>query len=171
MITRLVFLWSCRFVIFVAASFAISGVDGAQTSHYKTWQEYMGGPAASHYSALAQINRSNVNQLQVAWTYDTDDDVAYDFNPLIVGNVMYVLAKNYSVVALNASTGKELWAYHDPSTPARSELRGISFWESKDGRKQRLLFPIGYYLEEIDARTGTSCPRSGTRARWICAWA
>ena len=38
-----------------------------------TWRDYLGGPDSSHYSALKQIDKSNVNKLEVAWTYDTSD--------------------------------------------------------------------------------------------------
>ena len=34
-----------------------------------SWKEYLGGPDSSHYSALKQINTSNVNKIDVAWTY------------------------------------------------------------------------------------------------------
>ena len=46
-----------------------------------------------------------MNQLQVAWTYATQDKNSYLFNPIIVDNVMYVLARNYSLVALDAESG------------------------------------------------------------------
>ncbi len=143
-----------RPLLLVASVISISAIATAQGHPYTTWQEYEGGPKASDYSALAQINRSNVNQLQVAWKYGTGDDNAYAFNPLIAGNLMIVMARNSSIVALDASTGKEVWTYRDPKAPQRTAARGISYWESKDGKKQRLLFPVGYYLEEIDARTG-----------------
>ncbi len=143
-----------RALLIAAAVFSLGAVGGAQQHPYTTWQEYEGGPAGADYSALAQINRSNVNQLRVAWKYVTGDNVAYEFNPLVSGNMMIVMAKNSSIVALDASTGKELWTYRDPKAPPRTAARGISFWESNDGHEQRLLFPVGYYLEEIDARTG-----------------
>lgn len=144
-----------RYVLLLAATaLALSVVAPAQQRPYITWQEYEGGPAGADYSALAQINHSNVSRLTVAWKYATGDNIAYQFNPLIAGNTMVVMAKNYSMVALDASTGRELWTYRDPKAPPRTAARGISYWESKDGQKQRLLFPVGYYLEEIDARTG-----------------
>jgi quinoprotein glucose dehydrogenase len=152
-------------MIVIIATLVAYGTIAGQSRPYTAWQEYLGGPETSHYSALTQINRFNVKQLQIAWRYNTDDAVAYDFNPLIVGKVMYVLAKNYSIVALDATTGKELWTYRDPAMPARGELHGISFWESKDGKQQRLLFPVGYYLEEIDARTGTLISSFGDQGK------
>jgi quinoprotein glucose dehydrogenase len=79
----------------------------AAKSH-TTWSDYAGGSDASQYSALAQINRSNVNQLEIAWKYPTGDTGGYLFDPLVVDNVMFVQAKGGSIVALDAATGKEL---------------------------------------------------------------
>jgi quinoprotein glucose dehydrogenase len=61
---------------------------------YTTWSDYGGSADSAQYSALTQINRSNVAGLQVAWTYSTGDPGNYLFNPIVVDNVMYVLAKN-----------------------------------------------------------------------------
>ena len=62
---------------------------------------------------MSLITKANVNELTGAWTYPTNDNVAYVWNPLIVDNVMYVLARNYSLVALDATTGKEIWTHAD----------------------------------------------------------
>ena len=134
-----------------------------------TWREYLGGPESSHYSALKQINRSNVGQLKVAWTYATGDDVDYSFNPIIVDNMMYVLAKNFSVVALDAASGREIWDH--PIRPGEPLIkgrggwpvrhRGINYWQSKDGTDRRLLITNHDQLEEIDARTGKSIDSFG----------
>ncbi|HEU0121794.1 MAG TPA: PQQ-binding-like beta-propeller repeat protein [Bryobacteraceae bacterium] len=119
----------------------------------KNWSDYGGGPDSSHFVSLGQITKSNVNQLQVAWTYPTGDNHAYLFNPVIVDNVMYVLARNSSLVALDATTGKEIWIHEN--LPGLTS-RGIAYWESKDRKDRRLLFAMNDYLQEIDARTGKS---------------
>ena len=129
----------------------------AQQDH-KKWTNYGGGADSSHYVALNQINKSNVSQLKIAWTYPTGDDNTYLFNPIVVDNVMYVLAKNSSLVALDASTGKEIWIH--AGLPGLS-TRGIAYWESKDRKDRRLIFAINGFLEEIDARTGKSILQFG----------
>ena len=51
------------------------------------WAVYNGDSGETHYSPLAQINRKNVNRLQVAWTYDTGDafpNSEMECNPIIV---------------------------------------------------------------------------------------
>src|SRR5262245_46203115 len=75
------------------------------------WSEYLGGPDSSHYSPLKQINTRNVSKLEVAWNYETGDDLSYTFCPLVVDNIAYVAAKRGALVALDATTGKELWVY------------------------------------------------------------
>ena len=139
-----------RRAFWVLASCMALPLVAAEQDHRK-WIDYGGGPDSSHFVALDQINKSNVRQLQVAWTYPTGDDHAYLFNPIIVDDVMYVLAKNSSLVALNAATGKEIWIH--ANLPGLT-TRGIAYWESKDGKDRRLIFTMNHYLEEIDARTG-----------------
>ena len=69
-------------VTLVLATAAIGGLV-AQTrpapKPYTTWSQYAGGSNSSQFSALDQINKDNVNQLEVAWTY-TGDGAAM-FNP------------------------------------------------------------------------------------------
>ncbi|MCC6363574.1 MAG: pyrroloquinoline quinone-dependent dehydrogenase [Bryobacterales bacterium] len=133
----------------------------ALAQDHKTWSDYSGAPDAAQYSALAQITRSNVDKLQVAWTYPTGDNNKYFFNPLVAHGTMYVLAKNNSIVALDAATGKEIWAH--PAEPGTAALtnRGINYWESKDGSERRLLFASNHVLRAIDARTGRSISTFG----------
>jgi quinoprotein glucose dehydrogenase len=111
---------------------------------------------------LRQINRSNVKDLQVAWTYRTGDDRKYAFNPLVVDETMYVLAKNNSIVALEAATGKEIWTHPTDANNTLITNRGIDYWESADGSDRRLLFSLRNELKELDARTGRSIPQFGT---------
>ena len=63
-------------------------------------------------------------------------------------------AKNNSIVALNAATGKETWTYAMTPAPSIITNRGINYWESKDGRERRLLFCANHALRAIDAQTG-----------------
>ena len=64
------------------------------SSRYTTWMDYGGGADSAQYSALRQIDRSNVSKLQIAWTYATGDTGNYLFNPIVIDGVMYVLAKS-----------------------------------------------------------------------------
>ena len=130
---------------------------------HTTWREYNGSPDAAQYSALKQINRSNVTRLRVAWTYPTGDGARYLFNPVEIRGVVYVLAKNNSIVALDAATGKEIWVHENVRAPMTTH--GINYWESADGRDRRLLFSIASHLEAIDAATGRLISSFGVDGR------
>ena len=125
---------------------------GPQRQHIE-WLGYGGGPDASKYVALTQINRANVSDLQVAWEYETGDNATYAYNPVVVVGVMYVFAKNRSIVALDAETGEELWIH---ASLGNVPVRGLSYWESEDRSEKRLLFAVNNYLQAIDANTGLS---------------
>jgi quinoprotein glucose dehydrogenase len=132
---------------------ALSAGPPTDQSH-TTWNTYLGNPDSSHYSALKQIDLSNVDKLQVAWSYDIGNDHSYEFNPIVVGKTMFVMAHRTSIVALDATTGRELWVYHSKNAPAIEMHRGINYWQSPDGSDQRLFIPFSNRLEAIDARTG-----------------
>jgi len=119
---------------------------GADKRSFDTWQSYAGGPDSSQYSSLKQINKSNVKQLQMAWSYPIGGG-ALTFSPVVVDRTLYV-TKSGSIVALDAATGKELWAHQ--GAPAK----GLNYWQSKDGKDKRLVFVAGGNLTEINAVTG-----------------
>ena len=102
-----------------------------------SWPEYLGGASSDQFTSLKQINKNNVKQLEVAWTYPVGEGGPYLFNPVVSDGVMYVLAKNNSIVALDAATGKELWAH--PNTGAVT-TRGLNYWENKDRSDRRLVY-------------------------------
>src|SRR5579862_23007 len=78
---------------------------------YTDWKYAGGNPDFSNYSALTQINRSNVTKLQVAWTYDSQDKNSYTFQPIVANGVMYGAAHAGNLVAVDATNGKELWVH------------------------------------------------------------
>lgn len=120
---------------------------------HTTWEDYGGGPDNSKYVKLDDITKENVAQMQRAWFYSTSDEDNYQYSPVIVDTVMYVLAKKNSLIALDARTGEEIWIHSDLRGIAR---RGINYWESEDGEDKRLLFQMNDYLQAIDAETGES---------------
>src|ERR1051325_10381804 len=139
--------------LFALCLAAVAAQAADAQSVRRQWMDYGGTPDNSRYMELTQIDKTNLERLWVAWTYPTLDTIAYVFNPVVVDNVMYVLAKNNSLVALDASTGKELWIHEGLQGIAP---RGINYWESKDRSDRRLLFQRNSYLQAIDARTGKS---------------
>ena len=112
------------------------------------WTDYGGGTDSSHYIKSRQIDKSNVGQMEVAWVYPPGET---GFNPIVVDNVIYGLGRNSSLVALDATTGKEIWVH---AGLRGINSRGINYWESKDRKDRRLIFAINSYLQEINATTG-----------------
>ena len=131
----------------------------ASAQNHNTWADYGGASDSAQYSALKQIDRTNVTKLKVAWTYPTGDNSRYLFSPLIVDNVMYVLTKSNTYVALDAATGKEIWKF--TAEPGILTNRGINYWESKDRKERRLLFANNHALRALDAQTGKPIPTFG----------
>ncbi|HET9305283.1 MAG TPA: pyrroloquinoline quinone-dependent dehydrogenase [Candidatus Sulfotelmatobacter sp.] len=142
-----------------------AGSDQVVAAEHSAWRDYASGPDGAQYSALDQINRSNVSQLRVAWSYPSGDGSKYLFNPIVVDRMMYVLARNNSIVALDATTGHSVWVHPIPTKTQLITNRGINYWESSDHSEGRLLFAVDNFLQAIDARTGQSIMDFGVNGR------
>ncbi len=92
----------------------------------------------------------------MAWTYPFGDAGS---SPIVVRGVIYGRGRNGSLVALDAATGRERWV-RENMTGMTS--RGMNYWESADGRDQRLIFAMNSLLQEVDAKTGKSIMSFGT---------
>jgi quinoprotein glucose dehydrogenase len=134
--------------------------DSAQGRPSTTWTAYGGGADSSQYSALNQVNKSNVSQLQVVWTFPVTGTVI--FNPLVVDGVMYLQASGNALAAVDAATGKEIWRRQ---TQGMIGARGMNYWESPDRSDRRLLFIAGGYLTAINAQTGEATAGFGDNGR------
>src|SRR5688500_11707128 len=149
-------------LVLVAACAVAHAQNGRnEPAPYTTWRTYGGGGHASQYSALGEINKSNVTQLEVAWSFPVGER-SFVFNPVVVDDVMYVLARDNEIVALDAATGRELWAHpHEGPVTAR----GINFWQNENGSDRRLLYLNAGMLTAIDASTGNIIDSFGTEGR------
>ncbi len=137
----------------------------ASPAEHTEWSDFGGGTDSAQYSALTQINRSNVDKLQVAWTLPTGDEARYFFEPVQAHGVVYVMSAGHSISAIDAETGEQLWQWKpDGKTTAMTD-RGINYWESKDGKDRRLIFARNQLLQELDAQTGKPITTFGTDGR------
>jgi len=139
---------------------ARSGSNGPES--YAGWTMYEGDAGAAHFSALTQIDRSNVQDLEVAWTYPIEDNSAPGMSPFVIDSTMYVVGTGGAVIALHAATGEELWTRQ---LPGRARDRGMLYWESPDRSDRRVYAPRGDYLYAIDAVTGERISSFGTNGR------
>lgn len=112
------------------------------------WWGYGNTPDNARYFTGTQIDKSNVNRLEVAWTYPYGETLS---NPIVAHGVIYGRGRNASIVAVDAKTGEEIWVRTGMQGMTR---RGMNYWESPDGQDRRLLFAAQDYLQALDARTG-----------------
>lgn len=121
------------------------------------WRFYRGDDGINAYSKLDQINKANVKNLQVAWTYQSGDHSEFskiECNPLIIDTVLYGISPKLKTFALNAKTGKQLWVY-DPFESGSQKggfNRGLSWWE--EGREKKIFVCAEYRLIALDALNG-----------------
>jgi len=126
------------------------------------WPVWGGNPENTHYSALTQINRSNVKRLAEAWEFDTGEKGGLQTSPLIIGNVLYGVTPTQKIFALDAATGKPFWKF-DSGINGTQPNRGLAYWQS--GTDKRILVGIMNFLYALDANTGKPISTFGQDGR------
>jgi quinate dehydrogenase (quinone) len=122
------------------------------------WRHYGRTAAGTRYAPIEQINKGNVADLEVAWTFRTGDvpgKGAEDQNtPLQVGDTLYTCSAHNIVHALNAETGELRWKF-DPkaSSPLWQRCRGVSYYEAGS----------------MPAASETAPAQGGTEVTQVCA--
>lgn len=148
------------------------------------WPSYGGDAGGSRYSPLDDINRGNVAELELAWTFRTGAVEAHpelrwaiDFQatpillPETAGGHLVVCDPFTRVMAMDPATGQERWRF-DPEIDKRPlagrfKCRGVSLWQAKDPEPDQLCSSRLYIatadkrLLAIDAATGAACPDFG----------
>ena len=133
------------------------------------WNHYLGDPQRTHFSNLNQIDTSNVDRLELSWSYQSggvaeDRNTQIQTNPLVVGQMLYGVNAANSLFALDAATGKELWTF-SPATADKTGLglsRGLMYWPGNGVEKSRIFFTSAYSLYAVDAEKGTLLEDFGT---------
>jgi quinoprotein glucose dehydrogenase len=137
------------------------------------WPIYGGTPENNHYSRLTQINRQNVKQLQIAWTYDTEESGGLQSSPIVVDGILYGLTPTEKVFALNAATGKQLWKF-DSGIKGTQPDRGLAYWSDSESPKndsespkkeKRIIVAVMNFVYALDAATGEPIPTFGKNGR------
>ena len=77
----------------------------------QNWMHYWGNYQGTHYSALTQLTRDNVSQLQVRWSIKFPGTSNLETEPLVIDSVMYTSGQPGTVLALDAKTGREIWRF------------------------------------------------------------
>jgi quinate dehydrogenase (quinone) len=145
----------------------------------KDWAHWGNTTAGNRFAALDQINKGNIDKLQVAWTFRTGDIPqstgagAEDQNtPLQIGDTVYTCTAYGKVFALDADTGTQRWKFDPQGTaPNWQRCRGLGYSEtpaSSDSQPsactKRLFLPTGdARLIAINAETGKPCEEFGNK--------
>ena len=153
----------CRFILVIFSSIGIFSCDSRKDTN-QSWETYQGDLGSNQYSSLSQINKNNVDQLDVAWVYQTGDNLnkqsQIQCNPIIIDDILYATSPTIKLIALRAGTGELLWEF-DPELDFSPHVnRGVTYWES--GNDKRILFTAGSLLFAIDAITGKPVVSFGT---------
>jgi quinoprotein glucose dehydrogenase len=146
------------------------------------WSAWGNDAGAQKYSPLADVNRANVAQLQVAWSWEAKEaPIAaspgqlparpgqFQASPLAINDTLYFPTPFNRVIALDATTGKELWSFDpetwkvfgQPSNGTGFVHRGVASWTN--GRERRILLNTRWRLIALDAKTGKPIPSFGTK--------
>jgi quinoprotein glucose dehydrogenase len=146
------------------------------------WPNYGNDPGGMRHSSLSQINRENVSKLKVAWIYHTGDisegkdgrkRSGFETTPLLVDGKLFLTTPFNRVIALDPTTGKELWAY-DPKIDQGLNYgdglinRGAATWldpsRAANAVCKRRIFEstLDARLIALDATTGVPCPDFGS---------
>ena len=142
------------------------------------WAFYGGNNGANKYSALDQIDASNVNRLEASWRRPALDQYYTDLNPdqrfsanliaapIVKNGVGYYPNGVGLVEAFNPGTGETIWVQEPlggadglPGAPTR----GVAYWS--EGEDRRILVQRGTYLYALNADTGESILSFGNQGR------
>ena len=147
-------------VLFAATSSAQDGVDDYE------WRTYGGDLASTRYAPLDQIDRSNFNELELAWQFKTDNlgprpESRFQSTPLVVDGVLYSTGgSRRTVFALDAENGELLWIHRldegerGKAAPRRLSGRGLAYWQEGSELARIVYVTPGYQMIALDAGTG-----------------
>jgi quinoprotein glucose dehydrogenase len=164
-----------------AGTLAVAQRPASSSAAAGEWRHYGGDAASTKYSALGQITRANLKNLQIAWRWSSADNAivkanptmrpgGYQDTPIMVNCVLYTTTSLGVYVAIDPGTGRTLWQY-DPEiwrTGRPPNLgfthRGTAFWT--DGTRKRIISGThDAHLVSIDAETGRPDPEFGDNGR------
>jgi len=127
------------------------------------WLSYGRTYREQRFSPLNEINRDNVDELDLAWSFKFDTARGMEATPIVHNGVIYMSTGWSHVHALDARTGQELWHY-DAEVP-KAQLaktccgpvnRGVAIWQEDDNSPLQIFFgALDGRLIALDAKTGT----------------
>lgn len=151
-----------RFPAYLVFVFLIACAPRKQNDP-STWPTFGHDVSNNKFSTLAQIDTTNVAQLQEAWQYeDTNEGGGVYFNPVMMNGRMIGLMPSNKLVALEAGTGKLIWEFTPDSSDISNWSRGVTY---HPGKPDRIFLISGGTLYSLNADNGTVMPGFGTNGR------
>lgn len=145
--------------IVVGCGVFAQSVAPRSTAPSSEWPTYGHDPGGMRFSPLTQLTPANVSRLEVAWTYHMKPaDAPARFSsstvtPLVVNGTMYIATPYYRVVAVEPTTGKEVWAFRLPT--GNPSTRGVEYWPGDAQTPPQIVFgSTDAKLYSLDAKTG-----------------
>lgn len=149
----------------LVAALGIAGLPGLAQQKGE-WTAITGDMSATRYSDLDQINASNFNQLQPAWSWsgEVPDLEVGEINgrglPIYVDGLLYTTSgPRRTVVAMDPASGKTVWAFQEPLTPRHeysmrsNHGKGVTY-TTLNGRGVVIIVTPGFFAHVLDAKTG-----------------
>lgn len=133
------------------AAFMLLGCAHADAPTNGDWPVYGGNAMGQRHSAIDQINRTNVSQLEQAWRFDAGTSGGLQTSPLIVGRTLFGYTTSQHAFAVDAATGDLLWRF-DPGQSSGQPARGLSYWSVGD--EARLFVSSVTQVFALDPATG-----------------
>ncbi len=126
------------------------------------WLSYGRDYSEQRFSPLDEINRDNVDELDLVWSFDFSTARGMEATPLVHNGVIYISTGWSHAYALDAKTGQELWHFdaevsktHLVKTCCGPVNRGVALWQGdEDQPLQVFLGALDGRLIAIDAKTG-----------------
>jgi alcohol dehydrogenase (cytochrome c) len=120
----------------------------------QNWLTYSGSYLSQRHSTLAQITPENAKNLEMQWVFQARSLEKFEATPLVVDGVMYTVQAPNDVVALDAESGRQYWAYsYTPSAKARPCCGRVNRGVAVAG-DTLFMGTIDARLIAIDARNG-----------------
>lgn len=156
------------------------------TAFASEWPTYGHDSGGQRFSPLTQLTPANADRLQVAWVYHMrpaasesaasgapptqgrgggrggSGFASSETTPIVIDGVMYLSTPYGHVVALDSSTGREVWKFRVPA--GNASTRGVEYWPGDTQTPAQIVFGTGGgRLFSLNAKTGEPNPAFGDR--------
>ncbi len=152
----------CRGLL-LAVALLIAGAMNAQVTSERlkraadepqNWLTYSGGYMSQRFTALKQIDNTNVKNLELKWVFQAQSLQKFETTPLVVDGIMYLTQSPNDIIALDAKSGRAFWVYHYATAPEARPCCGIVNRGVAILGDTLFMATVDAHLVAVDARNG-----------------